>query len=99
MYIYIYIYICCFFSFDASLKKRFVSCNYHVLFVCVTPMVFKLNNANIQYFLIFLDIQIMQDSLCTAVFTIILSRLLQPEIWSIFQFHWFNFVAKSIYIL
>ena len=53
-------YICCFFSFDASLKKLFLSRNYHVLFVCLTPMVFKVNNANIQYFLIFLDIQIMR---------------------------------------
>ena len=48
--------ICCFFRFDASPKKLLVSCHYHVLFVCLAPMVFKVNTANIQYFWIFLDI-------------------------------------------
>ena len=43
------VYTCCFFRFDASLKKLFVSCNYHVLFACLAPMVFKVNTANIQY--------------------------------------------------
>ena len=65
------VYICCFFRFDASLKKLFISSNYHVLFAWLAPMVFKVNTANIQYFWIFLDIQIMQDPLCTAILTII----------------------------
>ena len=42
------VYICCCFRFDASPKKLFVSSNYHVLFVCQTPMVCKVNNKNIQ---------------------------------------------------
>ena len=71
IYIYIYIYICYFFRFEASRKKLFVNCHYHVLFVCLAPVVFKVNTANIQYFWIFLDIQIMQDPLCTVVLTII----------------------------
>ena len=50
-------YICCFFRFDAGPKKLFVSFNYHVLFVCLAPVVFKVNNADIQYFRRFLDIQ------------------------------------------
>ena len=50
IYIYIYIYICYFFRFDASPKKLFVSCHYYVLFVCLAPVVFKVNTANIQYF-------------------------------------------------
>ena len=81
------IYICCFFRFDASPKKFFVSCYYHVLFVCLAPMVFKVNTANIQYFWIFLDIQITQDPLHTAVLTtIFFSWLLLPETWLIFSF-------------
>ena len=72
IYIYIYIlYICYFFRFDASPKELFVSCHYYVLFVCLAPVVFKVNTANIQYFWIFLDIQIMQDPLYTAVLTTI----------------------------
>ena len=71
IYIYIYIYICCSFRFDPSLKKLFLSCNYHFLFVCMAPTVFKVNIANIQYLWIFLDIQIMEDPLCTAILTII----------------------------
>ena len=55
------IYICCFFRFDASPKKLSVSCHYHVLFVYLAPIVFKLNTTDIQYFWIFLDIQITQD--------------------------------------
>ena len=51
-----YICICCSFRFDASPKKLLVSCHYLVLFVCLTPMVFKVNTAIIQYFWIFLDI-------------------------------------------
>ena len=51
-----YICICSSFRFDASPKKLLVSCHYHVLFVCLAPMVFKVNTANIQYFWIFLDI-------------------------------------------
>ena len=96
--------ICCFFRFDASPKKLFVSCYYHVLFVCLAPMVFKVNIANIQYFWIFLDIQIMQDPLPTAVLTtIFFSWLLLLETWFSFQFCWqlnmlINFfVTKSIY--
>ena len=64
-----HIYICCFFRFDASPKKLFVNRNYHVLFVFLASMVFKINTAKIQYFWIFLGIQIMQDSLCTTVTT------------------------------
>ena len=42
-------------------------------------MVFKVNTANIEYFWIFLDIQITQDPLCTAVLTTItFSWLLLP---------------------
>ena len=66
------VYICCFFRFGASPKKLFVSFHYHVLFVCLDPMVFKVNTANIQYFPIILDIQIMQDPLGTAAWTTVL---------------------------
>ena len=64
------LYICCFFRFDASPKKLFVSCIYHILFVCLAPMVSEVNTENIQYFWIFLDTQIMQDSFCAAALTI-----------------------------
>ena len=73
-WIYIYKYICYIFRFDAKPKKLFVSCHYHVLFVCLAPVVFKVNTANIQYFWIFLDIQIMQDPVHTAVLTTIFSH-------------------------
>ena len=69
MYIHIHIYML-FFRFDASPKRLFVSCHYHVLFSCLAPMVFKVNTANIQYFRIFFDIQIMQDPLFTAHFSL-----------------------------
>ena len=65
------LYICCFFRFDASPKKLFVSCIYHILFVCLALMVFKVNTENTQYFWIFLDTQIMQHPLCAAALTII----------------------------
>ena len=64
--------ICCFFRFGASPKKLFVSFCYHVLFACLDPMVFKVNTANIQYFPIILDIQIMQDPPGTATWTTVL---------------------------
>ena len=32
-----------FFRFDASTKKLFLSGHYHVLFVCLVAMVFKVN--------------------------------------------------------
>ena len=67
----LYIYIYYFFRFDASPKKLFVSCHYHVLFVCLAPVVFEINTAKIQYFWMFLDIQIMQNILYTAVLTTI----------------------------
>ena len=80
------IHICCYFKFDASPRKLIVSCYYHVLFA---PTVFKVNTANIQCFWIFLDIQIMQDPLRTAVLTtIFFSWLLLPETWFSFQFRW-----------
>ena len=66
------VYICCFFRFGASPKKLFVSFCYHVLFACLDPMVFKVNTANIQYFPIILDIQIMQDPPGTATWTTVL---------------------------
>ena len=66
------VYICCFFRFGASPKKLFVSFCYHVLFACLDPMVFKVNTANIQYFPIILDIQIMQDPFGTAAWTTVL---------------------------
>ena len=57
---------------STMLYKLFVSCHYHhFLFVCLAPVVFKVNTANIQYFWIFLEIQIMQNPLCTAVLTTI----------------------------
>ena len=81
------IYTCCFSRFDASTKKLFVSCHYHVLFVCLAPMVFNVNTTKIQYFLIFLDIHITQYPLHTAVMTtIFFSWLLLPEAWFSFQF-------------
>ena len=67
-----------------------------VLLVCLTSRIFKVNNPNIECFWIFLDIQSMQDPLCTAVLTITFSWSLLPEMWFIFQFCWFNFVTKSI---
>ena len=47
--LYIYIYIS-FFRFDTSPKELFVSYHYHILFACLTAMVFKVNSANVQYF-------------------------------------------------
>ena len=53
-----------FFRFDASHKKLFVSCHYHILFVCQAVMVFKVNTAyfwvlrNIPYFSVLSEIQI-----------------------------------------
>ena len=46
IYIYIYIYICCFFRFDANPKKFFVSCHYHILFVCLATMLFRVNTTS-----------------------------------------------------
>ena len=54
--LYIYIYIS-FFRFDTSPKELFVSYHYHILFACLTAMVFKVNSANIQYFWVLLHIQ------------------------------------------
>ena len=92
--LYIYIYICCFFRFDVSPKALFVSCNYHVLFVCLAPMVFKVNTANIQYFGIFLDIQIMQDPLCTAALTIIFFHDYSYQKYDLF----FSFVGLIVWL-
>ena len=61
-----------------SPNKLFVSCHYHILFVCPAPMVFKVNTANIQYFWIFSDIQITQDPLCTAVLSAIFFFMTTP---------------------
>ena len=85
-------YIYCFLRFDASLKKLFVKCNYHVLFIFLAPMVFKVNTANIQCFWIFWDIQIMQDTLCTAVLTTIFFQNCSYQKWGLF----FSIVTKRI---
>ena len=70
IYIYIYIYINIYiYATFLDLKQVFVSCHYHVLFVYLVPVVFKVNTGNIQYFWIFLDIQIIQDPLYTEVLT------------------------------
>ena len=63
------VFIYCLFRIDASPKRLFVSCHYHVLFVCLALKMFKVNTTNI-----FLDIQIMQDPLSTAVLTTIFFR-------------------------
>ena len=39
MYIYVFL--------DASPKKLYVSCHYHVLFVCLAVVVLKVNTTNI----------------------------------------------------
>ena len=44
-------YICCFFRFYASSKELFVSFHYHVLFVCLAPIVFKVNKNKNSVFL------------------------------------------------
>ena len=87
-------YIYCFLRFDASLKKLFVSCNYHVLFIFLAPMVFKVNIANIQCFWIFWDIQIMQDTLCTAVLTTIFFQNCSYQKWGLF----FSFVGLILWL-
>ena len=46
------------FRFGASPKKLFVSCYYHILFTYLAAIVFKVNTTNIQYFWVFLEIQI-----------------------------------------
>ena len=94
------IYICYFFRFDASLKKLFVSCHYHVLFVCLAPAVFKVKHS------VFLNIFRYQDyarpTLHCNIDSHIFSWLLLPEILFIFQFWWelnmleFHFVTKKI---
>ena len=88
------VYICFFFRFGTSPKNLFVSCNYHVLFVCVAHMVFMVNTANIQYSWIFLDIQIMQDPLCTAVLTIIFFRDYSNQKYGLF----FSFVGLMLWL-
>ena len=94
------IYICYFFRFDASLKKLFVSCHYHVLFVCLAPAVFKVKHS------VFLNIFRYQDyarpTLHCNIDSHIFSWLLLPEILFIFQFWWelnmleFHFVTRKI---
>ena len=56
LYIYMYVCIYIYMLFFIYAKKLFVSCHYH--YVCLAAMVFKVNTANIQYFWLFLDIQI-----------------------------------------
>ena len=64
MYIYIYIYI--YIIYCANPKKLFLSCHYHIWFVCLAAMVFKVSNANklqhcskiLQYTSVHLDVQI-----------------------------------------
>ena len=47
----------------------------------------EVNTVNIQYFWIYVNIQIKQDPVCTAVLTnMFFLWLLLPEIWFIFQF-------------
>ena len=88
------VYICFFFRFDTSPKNLFVSCNYHVLFVCVAHMIFMVNTADIQYSWIFLDIQIMQDPLCTAVLTILFFRDYSNQKYGLF----FSFVGLMLWL-
>ena len=97
----IYIFLV-FFRFDAYPKSLFVSCHY-ILFVCVVAIVLKVNTANIQYFWVYLGIQIKYSwqsiisllkyctlyLLCTTVMTTILfSWLFLPRTWFIFQICW-----------
>ena len=86
--VYIYIYICYLLRFDVSPKKLFVNCHYNVLFVCLAPVVLKVNTANIHYFWIFLDIQIMQEPLYTALLTTIFFHVYSYQKYGLF----FNFV-------
>ena len=59
IYMYIYIYICTVLLDLIHIpKKLFISRHYDILFVCMVAIVFKVNTANIQYFWVFLDIQI-----------------------------------------
>ena len=58
-----------FFRIDASLKKLFGSCHYPILFICLAMVAFKVNTGNLQYFLIFLDIHMTQNLLCTPELT------------------------------
>ena len=39
-----------FFRFDASPKKLYVSCHYHVLFVCLAVVVLKVKTTNSSIF-------------------------------------------------
>ena len=57
-------------------------------------MVFKENNANIQYFWIFLDVKIMQDSLCTAVLTIIFFHDYSYQKYGLFS----SFVSLTLWL-
>ena len=57
-------------------------------------MVFKVDTANIQYFWISLDIQIMQDPLCTAVLTIIIFHDCSHHKFKLF----FSFVALIFWL-
>ena len=88
------LYICCFFRFDASPKKLFVTCMYHILFVCLAPMVSEVNTENIQYFWIFLDTQIMQDSLCAAALTIIFFHDYSSQKYGLF----FSFLSLILWL-
>ena len=61
IYIYIYIYMYCCFRFDTYPKEALYKPSlwyFVILFVCMVAIVFKVNTANIQYFWVFLDIQI-----------------------------------------
>ena len=57
-------------------------------------MVFKVNTENIQYFGIFLDIQIMQDPLCTAALTIIFFHDYSYQKYDLF----FSFVGLIVWL-
>ena len=58
-----------FFRIDASPKKLLGSCHYPILFICLTMVVFNVTTGNLQYFLIFLDMHMTEDLLCTAELT------------------------------
>ena len=80
--------MCYFFRFGAKSQEALCKLSLLLFFVCLAPMLFKVNTANIQYFLIFLDIQITQDPLCTAVLTTIVFSWLLLETSTIFCFFW-----------
>ena len=70
----------CAFSFDATSKELFVSCHYHVLFVCLASMVFTVNTANY-----FSDIFRYPDGLHCSSNNHFFLWLLLSQIWLVFS--------------